>query len=113
MAPEQLAGAAADARGDLYSLGVLLFELFTGRLPHHGSSFGEFLRQVAGEAAPDLRLFVPQADAGAAQIVARLLHKQPGSRPADAHSAAAALAAARAAAAVAPGAAAMHSRETR
>ena len=34
MAPEQLAGAAADARGDLYSLAYCLYQLLGGRLPH-------------------------------------------------------------------------------
>ena len=55
MAPEQLAGAGADARSDLYALGVLLFQLLTGRLPHEQSSLGELLRAVASEPAPDVR----------------------------------------------------------
>ena len=50
MAPEQLAGAPADARGDLYALGVLLFQLLTGRLPHESHSLGDLLRQVAQRA---------------------------------------------------------------
>ena len=64
MAPEQLAGAGADARSDLYSLGVLLFQLLTGRLPHEHASLGELLRQVAREPAPDVRTLRPELSRG-------------------------------------------------
>ncbi|HOW49712.1 MAG TPA: serine/threonine-protein kinase [Rubrivivax sp.] len=84
MAPEQLAGAPADARSDLYALGVLLYELLGGRRPHEHASLGELLRQVAQQPAPDLRTLRPGLDDAAAELVARCLHKQPSSRPADA-----------------------------
>jgi serine/threonine-protein kinase len=80
MAPEQLAGAAADARGDVYSLGVLTFQLLSGRLPHEASSLGELLRQVAREAAPDLSRLRPGVAPQIAAVVARALHKQPALR---------------------------------
>lgn len=80
MAPEQLAGAGADARSDIYSLGVLLFQLLSGRLPHEHASLGALLRAVARDAAPDLRCLRPQLSAPLAAVVAKALHKQPAQR---------------------------------
>lgn len=47
MAPELLAGNRADAASDLYALGVLLFQLLTGRLPFEGDTMGALLRSMA------------------------------------------------------------------
>ena len=108
MAPELLAGQAADARSDLYALGVLLFLLLAGELPFDAPSLGELLRQVAGEPAPDLRQrrpggataatgatgAAPAAMDAVAELVAQLLHKQPARRLADGGALADALAAA-------------------
>ncbi len=83
MAPEQLAGNVPTPATDLYALGVLLFQLLSGRLPHEASSMGELLRDVATTPAPDLRTLVPAVSAGTAELVARLLAKQPSQRPAS------------------------------
>lgn len=92
MAPEQLAGTAADARADLYALGVLLFELLTGRRPHESNSLGEFLRAVMADPAPDLRVHWPGAPPDLAELLAAMLAKVPADRPASAHAVADALA---------------------
>ena len=102
MAPEQLAGAEADARSDLYSLGVLLFQLLSGRLPHEHSSLGELLRAVAREPAPGLRSLRPELPEPLEALVARLLQPQPARRPADAAALACELAALRPALAAPP-----------
>ena len=86
MAPELLAGRAADARSDFYALGVLLFELLAGRPPFEAPTLGALLHAVATAAAPrlqDLRAGAPGTDA-LDELLAPLLAKDPDERPADA-----------------------------
>ncbi len=84
MAPEQLAGGEPDARGDLYALGVMAFELLTGRLPHEAATMGELLRRVAQEPAPELTQLRPGTAPALSALVGRLLAKARAARPADA-----------------------------
>ena len=93
MAPELLAGAEPDARGDLYALGAMAFELLSGRLPHEAATMGDLLRRVAQETPPDLRSLRPAMPAALAELVARLLARPRAARPADAGAVAAELAA--------------------
>lgn len=80
-APEQLAGALPGERGDLYGLGVLMFELLAGRLPFEAPTMGQLLRQVAQEPAPDLRSLHSAVSEPVARFVAGLLAKDPAARP--------------------------------
>jgi serine/threonine-protein kinase len=47
MSPEQLAGKKVDGRSDLYSLGVMLFQLLAGVLPFRGDSMAELMYKIA------------------------------------------------------------------
>jgi serine/threonine-protein kinase len=54
-----------------------------GRLPYEGASMGEWLRHVADQPVPDLRLVRPDLPVGTAALCTRLLAKRPAERPAD------------------------------
>lgn len=83
MAPEQLAGAEPTVATDLHALGVLGYEMLAGRLPYTGDSMGALLQAVASEAPPDLHRLRPSVPEALSDCVARLLAKQPASRPPD------------------------------
>jgi len=75
VSPEQALGEEVDGRGDLYSLGVVLFEMLTGKLPHAGSSaLGSILGRLRAK-APDVRQLRPEVPFWLASIVAGLLEK--------------------------------------
>ena len=87
MAPEMLAGARADAAGDLYSLGVLLFELLTGRLPFEADTMGALLRAMATQAPQTVRMLRPDLPAAQATaldaVLAPVLTRSPAERQRD------------------------------
>lgn len=83
MSPEQLAGKKVDGRSDLYSLGVMLFQLLTGVLPFRGDSMAELMFKIANEEAPDVRVIRPELPETLASIVALMLHKRPELRYQD------------------------------
>ena len=77
MSPEQCRGDAVDHRGDLFSAGVVLFELLTGEKPFAGRTFTEVVKQLLYDEAPDLRGRVPDH---LAAVVRRALAKRPQDR---------------------------------
>lgn len=83
MSPEQMAGGQVDGRSDLYSLGVMLFQLVTGALPHASDSMARLMHQIANEPAPDVCSLRPELPEGLARVIAAALEKRPELRPAD------------------------------
>ena len=93
MSPEQALGEELDARSDLYSLGVIYYELLTGKKPYAGQSAIEVLEQHVNAPVPSL----PENLAHHEPLLNRLLAKDRAQRSADAHEVMQAVAAARAA----------------
>lgn len=77
MAPEVLRGERADARSDLWALGVVLHEMAAGQLPFHGSSGFALTSAILRDAPQPLPPHVP---AGLRAVISRLLAKEPGLR---------------------------------
>ncbi|MBK9348356.1 MAG: CHASE2 domain-containing protein [Burkholderiales bacterium] len=80
MSPEQLAGKKVDGRSDLYSLGVMLFQLLAGVLPFRGDSMAELMYKIANEEAPDIRVIRSEIPLALADAVALALSKRPETR---------------------------------
>ncbi|HUG22959.1 serine/threonine-protein kinase [Piscinibacter sp.] len=77
MSPEQMAGRRVDGRSDLYSLGVMLFQMLCGRLPHNAESMAKLMYQIANDPAPDIRTLRPDLPETLANVVALALEKRP------------------------------------
>ncbi len=83
MSPEQLAGKKVDGRSDLYSLGVMLFQMLAGVLPFRGESMAELMYKIANEEAADVRIIRAELPESLANVVARALSKRPETRYQD------------------------------
>jgi tetratricopeptide (TPR) repeat protein len=77
MAPEQALGRTIDHRADLFSLGVVLYELATGRMPFAGGSPTEIIDRILHEMPPAPSLMNPSVPPSLDAAVARMLEKSP------------------------------------
>jgi serine/threonine protein kinase/Flp pilus assembly protein TadD len=80
MSPEQLRGEPVDERGDIFSLGVLLYECLTGRLPFRGETWVDTQYSILRQTPAPLRSLVPEISPAWEQLVERCLAKAPEQR---------------------------------
>lgn len=81
MSPEQLLGREVTVRSDIYALGLLLYELFTGRRAFSGKKLAELTRQHRDERPVDPSAIVPDLDPAVEATILACLEKDPARRP--------------------------------
>jgi eukaryotic-like serine/threonine-protein kinase len=80
MSPEQIMGQKIDARSDIFSLGVLFYQLITGELPFHGDNLSGLLYQITQIKHPSPRSYNPKIPSICEQILDKALAKDPSKR---------------------------------
>jgi serine/threonine protein kinase/tetratricopeptide (TPR) repeat protein len=80
MAPEMLRGEPPDARADIWSLGVILFELLTGSHPFGGATITDLLMNIMTGEPPDLEALRPETPVELADLIYRMLAKERDAR---------------------------------
>ena len=85
MSPEQVRGDKIDGRSDLFSLGVVLYELLTGKRPFPGESITTLVYQILHTEPKNPRDIKASLPVSTREVMLRLLAKQPDRRPATAH----------------------------
>ncbi|MBN1102503.1 MAG: CHASE2 domain-containing protein [Deltaproteobacteria bacterium] len=80
MSPEQVAGKKVDGRSDIFSLGVVLFELLTGRKPFQGEDMTSLMYQIARERHLSVVSVNPKVPAVVEKIIDKALEKEPEKR---------------------------------
>jgi predicted Ser/Thr protein kinase len=84
MAPEQLKGTEVTARSDIYSLGLVLYELFSGKRPFEASNVADLLRRQESMEMTSISALVPEVDAATEGVIRRCLDPDPLQRPSTA-----------------------------
>jgi len=85
MAPEQLEGANADARTDIFALGAVLYEMATGRRAFEGKSRASLIASILGTQPPPIAQFRPMTPPALDRLVQACLAKDPDDRWQNAH----------------------------
>ena len=80
MSPEQLAGKKVDGRSDLFSLGVMMFQLITGQLPFKGDSMAALMYKIANQPHPKPDTIRPDLPRCVTVIINRAMAKDPAKR---------------------------------
>jgi len=80
MAPEQIQGGEVDARSDIFSFGVVLFEMLTGRTPFRGEHEAAMVYSIVHEEPEPIQKYLPDAPSDLIHVLNRLLEKTPEDR---------------------------------
>jgi Tol biopolymer transport system component len=80
MAPEQLDGAEADARSDIFSFGVVLYEMLTGLKAFEGKSQASLIAAIIGQEPPAVSEIKPMTPPGLSRLIKKCIDKQPDNR---------------------------------
>ncbi len=84
MSPEQIQGQTIDGRTDIYALGVLMFEMLTGRKPYSGDTPAMILVRQMTEPPPELRAIRPDLPVEVDEVIERSLSRDKNQRPSSA-----------------------------
>src|ERR1700726_2936770 len=91
MAPEQLAGQEVTAKSDIYSLGLVLYEIFTGKRAFDAEALADLVKQRHERPVSNPSTWVKDLDPAVERVIMRCLEADPANRPAAALAVAAAL----------------------
>jgi serine/threonine-protein kinase len=80
MSPEQLAGKKVDGRSDLFSLGVMLYQMLSGSLPFKAESMASLMFKITNEEAPDIIIIRPDIPSELSSIINKTLAKNANER---------------------------------
>jgi len=80
MAPEQIEGGEVDARSDIFSFGVVLYEMLTGHMPFRGEHEAAMVYSIVNEEPTPIQKYLPETSSELVHIINRALEKEPGER---------------------------------
>jgi Tol biopolymer transport system component/predicted Ser/Thr protein kinase len=80
MAPEQIEGGEVDARSDIFSFGVVLYEMLTGHMPFRGEHEAAMVYSIVNEEPTPIQKYIPETSSESVHILSRALEKDPDDR---------------------------------